>query len=109
MQLVDTQRQPVPLAAVHLDGPRPQDATADEHGFVTFWGLVAGDYTVQATTRLGIPTPPTTLAYPTAKTTVGARTLRSSKTRGGSSVSPNNDDRTTPTAGASGPPSQGET
>jgi len=73
VQLVDMQKQPVPLAAVHLDGPTTQDTTADEHGFVSLWGLVAGDYTVDATSRTGIPVPPMKITYPTAKTILGAR------------------------------------
>ncbi|HEY8091879.1 MAG TPA: peptidoglycan-binding protein [Polyangiaceae bacterium] len=75
VQIVDTQKQPVPTSQVHLDGPAPQDATTDEHGFVTFWGLVAGDYTVSGVSRTGIPIPKTKLTYPTAKTILGARAL----------------------------------
>jgi hypothetical protein len=73
VQLVDTQKRPVPLATVHLDGPAPQDTVADEHGFVTFWGLLPGDYTVTGTSRTGIAIPPTKITYPTAKTIEGAR------------------------------------
>jgi peptidoglycan hydrolase-like protein with peptidoglycan-binding domain/outer membrane protein OmpA-like peptidoglycan-associated protein len=79
VQLVDTNKQPVPLATVHLDGPAPQDAVADEHGFVTFWGLVAGEYTVHGKSRTGIPLPATKLTYPTAKTILGARELTSKR------------------------------
>ena len=71
VQVVDSQKQPVPLATVHLDGPTSADTTADEHGFVTFWGLVAGDYTVSGTTQSGNPIPPSKLTYPTAKTVAG--------------------------------------
>jgi hypothetical protein len=74
VQLVDPQKQPVALATVHLDGPTQQDTVADDHGFVTFWDLVAGEYTVHATTRTGVAVPPTKITYPTAKT-VGARAL----------------------------------
>jgi outer membrane protein OmpA-like peptidoglycan-associated protein len=74
VQLVDARKQPVPLATVHLDGPTPQDTVADEHGFVTFWGLVAGEYTVHATTRTGVPVPATKITYPTAKTAGSRRT-----------------------------------
>jgi hypothetical protein len=83
VQLVDTQKRPVPLATVHLDGPAAQDTVADEHGFVTFWGLVAGDYTVHATSRTGIDVPPTKITYPTAKTILGARVVSASKGSGG--------------------------
>jgi outer membrane protein OmpA-like peptidoglycan-associated protein len=75
VQIVDTKKQPMPLATVHLDGPAPQDTVADEHGFVTFWGLVAGEYTVSGVSRTGIALPPTKLTYPTAKTIMGARAL----------------------------------
>jgi hypothetical protein len=74
-QIVDTQKQPVPMATVHLEGPAPQDAVADEHGFVTFWGLVAGDYTVRGVSRTGIAIPATKITYPTAKTILGARAM----------------------------------
>jgi outer membrane protein OmpA-like peptidoglycan-associated protein len=77
VQLVDPQKQPVALATVHLDGPTQQDTMADDHGFVTFWGMVAGEYTVHATTRTGVAVPPTKITYPTAKT-VGARALPAS-------------------------------
>jgi outer membrane protein OmpA-like peptidoglycan-associated protein len=77
VQIVDTQKQPVPLSAVHLDGPAPQDTTTDEHGFVTFWGLVPGDYTVSGTSRTGIPIPQTKITYPTAKTILGAHVVKS--------------------------------
>ncbi len=77
VQVVDMNNQPMPLATVHLDGPARQDTTADEHGFVSFWGLVAGEYKVQGTSRTGIALPEVTLTYPTAKTTLGARVLAS--------------------------------
>jgi hypothetical protein len=77
VQIVDMTNQPMPLATVHLDGPAPQDTTADEHGFVSFWGLVAGEYKVHGTSRTGIALPEVTLTYPTAKTTLGARVLTS--------------------------------
>jgi hypothetical protein len=77
VQIVDMKNQPMPLATVHLDGPAPQDTTADEHGFVSFWGLVAGEYTVHGTSRTGIALPEVKLTYPTAKTTLGARVLPS--------------------------------
>jgi Putative peptidoglycan binding domain len=89
VQIVDMKKEPMPLSAVHLDGPAPQDTTTDEHGFVTFWGLLPGDYTVSGTSRTGIPVPAMTIAYPTAKTILGARVLPS-KGHGapGSSVPP---------------------
>jgi hypothetical protein len=77
VQIVDTAKQPVALAQVHLDGPAPQDTTADEHGFVTFWGLVAGDYTVKATTPTGRPVTEMKISYPTAKTSPSLRAMPS--------------------------------
>ena len=100
VQLVDTQKQPVPLATVHLDGPTTQDTTADEHGFVTFFGLVAGDYTVSGMSRMGIPLPPTKITYPTAKTLEGARVLPAKGDKKNADA--------TPPAGGSAPPPQGE-
>ena len=78
VQIVDLKKQPVRLSAVHLDGPAAQDATTDEHGFVTFWGLLPGDYTVSGTSRTGIPIPQTKITYPTAKTILGSRVVMSS-------------------------------
>jgi len=77
VQIVDLKKQPVPLSQVHLDGPAPQDTTTDEHGFVTFWGLLPGDYVISGTSRTGIPIPQTKITYPTAKTIVGARIVKS--------------------------------
>lgn len=92
VQIVDQQQQPVPLATVHLDGPTTQDTTADEHGFVSFWGLVAGEYTVHGTSRTGIPLPATKIRYPTARTILGARKLPSGGSTGqGSSAPPAGD------------------
>jgi peptidoglycan hydrolase-like protein with peptidoglycan-binding domain len=79
VQIVDTQNQAVPLATVHIDGPAPQDTVADDHGFVTLWDLVAGDYTVQGTSQMGLALPPMKITYPTAKTMLGAREVGLSK------------------------------
>jgi peptidoglycan hydrolase-like protein with peptidoglycan-binding domain len=77
VQIVDTAKQPMAFATVHLDGPVQGDATADEQGFVSFWGLSAGDYTLNVTTKTGRQVPPSKLTYPTAKTIAGARALPS--------------------------------
>jgi uncharacterized membrane protein YgcG len=87
VQIVDTQKQPVPLSQVHLDGPAPQDTTTDEHGFVTFWGLLPGEYTVSGTSRTGVPIPQTRVTYPTARTTLGARVVKSGGKAGDSGTS----------------------
>jgi hypothetical protein len=101
VQIVDTKKLPVPLATVHLEGPTSQDTTADEHGFVTFWGLVAGEYTVHGTSRTGVALPPTKITYPTAKTVEGARVLPPNKKKEG-------EGKDAPSsAEASAPPAQG--
>ncbi len=78
VQIVDTTKQPVAFATAHLEGPTQADTTADEHGFVTFWGLVAGQYTLTATTKTGRPVTSARITYPTAKTIEGARKVASS-------------------------------
>jgi hypothetical protein len=81
VQIIDTTRQPVAFATAHLDGPIQADTTADEHGFVTFWGLVAGQYTLTATTKTGRPVTSAKITYPTAKTIEDARKAPSSEAR----------------------------
>ncbi len=73
VQILDVQKQPVAFADVHLAGPTSEDSTTDAHGFVTFWGLVAGDYTVTGMTTAGQKLAPSKLTYPTAKTVAGTR------------------------------------
>ena len=70
---------------------------ADEHGFVTFWDLVPGDYTLTGTSRTGIAIPQTKLTYPTAKTIEGAR-LPPAQSSGGATAS--NGAGAAPAAGA---------
>jgi outer membrane protein OmpA-like peptidoglycan-associated protein len=109
VQIVDMAKQPMPLATVHLDGPAPQDTTADEHGFVSFWGLVAGEYEVHGTSRTGIPLPEVKLTYPTAKTTLGARVLPS-QAKGPQGGPPPPSERAEPSAdGPPAPAPQGAT
>ena len=74
VQVLDAASQPVPLASVHLDGPTTEDTTSDEHGYVSFFGLLAGEYTVTGMTKTGQKVAPAKLTYPTAKTVAG--TLR---------------------------------
>jgi uncharacterized membrane protein YgcG len=107
VQIVDTQKQPVPLSAVHLDGPAPQDTTTDEHGFVTFWGLLPGDYTVSGTSRTGIPIPQTKITYPTAKTILGARVVKSDGKAGDSGPSGGGSNSDSSSSGVSGSSSGG--
>jgi hypothetical protein len=73
---------------VHLDGPAPQDTTTDDHGFVTFWGLLPGDYTVSGTSGTGIPIPQTKITYPTAKTILGARVVKPGGKKGDGGAAP---------------------
>ena len=70
VQIVDDKKQPVPLADVHLEGPTKADAVADEHGFVSFFGLVAGDYVLSAKSK-GVKVGKFPIRYPTAKTVPG--------------------------------------
>jgi len=71
VQVLDMLKQPAPFASVHLDGPTSDDTTSDEHGFVSFFGLLAGEYAVSGMTRDGQRVPPAKLTYPTAKTIAG--------------------------------------
>jgi outer membrane protein OmpA-like peptidoglycan-associated protein len=70
VQIVDTNKQPVPLAEVHLEGPVSADAVADDHGFVSFFDLTAGTYKLSATSR-GMKIGTFEIKYPTAKTVPG--------------------------------------
>ena len=74
VQVIDTRKQPIPFASVHLAGPTEADAVADANGFVSFVGLATGDYTIQASLDGG---PPVTsrLHYPTGKTVEGRAPL----------------------------------
>lgn len=74
VQVLDAAQQPIPFANVHLDGPTSEDTTSDEHGFVSFFGLLAGEYTITGSTKSGQKVAPSKLTYPTAKTVAG--TLR---------------------------------
>jgi hypothetical protein len=70
IQIVDAHKQPIGLAEVHLEGPTTDDAVADEHGYVSFFGLLAGEYTVSATLE-GKPVANYKITYPTARTVTG--------------------------------------
>lgn len=67
VQIIDSRKRPVPFANVHLEGPTSGDAVADEHGFVSFFGLVRGEYTMSGTLE-GRQVSRSKLRYPTAKT-----------------------------------------
>ena len=70
VQIVDVKKQPAPLATVKLTGPTSADATTDEHGFVSFFGLKQGDYTISSE-KNGYKIGVSKLTYPTAKTVQG--------------------------------------
>jgi hypothetical protein len=70
VQIVDAKKQPAPFATVHLTGPTTADATTDEHGFVSFFGLRQGEYTISSE-KNGYKIGVSKLTYPTAKTVPG--------------------------------------
>jgi hypothetical protein len=70
VQIVDAKKQPVPEAAVTLKGPTSHESTTDEHGYVSFFGLKAGGYTVHSEKK-GFKIGDSKLTYPTAKTVPG--------------------------------------
>ena len=70
VQIIDCQKQPAPFATVHLRGPVSADAEADEHGFVSFFGLTPGEYTLSSE-KNGYKIGVSKLTYPTAKTVKG--------------------------------------
>jgi hypothetical protein len=104
VQIVDSKKQAVARATVHLDGPAPQDTVADEHGFVTFWGLVAGEYTVHGKSRTGVLLPPAKITYPTAKTAEGVRSPQANDDAPTATGGPNQDG-TAPSAQGNAAPS----
>jgi outer membrane protein OmpA-like peptidoglycan-associated protein len=70
VQIIDSEKQPAPFATVHLKGPTNAEATADEHGFVSFFGLKAGEYTISSEKdgyKIGV----SKIVYPTAKSVKG--------------------------------------
>jgi len=70
VQIIDNEKQPAPFAKVALKGPTSGNATADEHGFVSFFGLNAGEYTISSEMK-GYKIGVSKLVYPTAKTVSG--------------------------------------
>ncbi|NLD92824.1 MAG: hypothetical protein GX639_09165 [Fibrobacter sp.] len=70
VQIIDNEKQPAPFANVTLKGPTSGNATADEHGFVSFFGLKAGEYTISSEMK-GYKIGVSKLVYPTAKTVSG--------------------------------------
>jgi hypothetical protein len=72
VQVLDVTKKPVPFASVTLKGKASQNGTSDANGFVSFFGLTAGDYTLQAACK-GYQIGTSTITYPTAKTVSGVR------------------------------------
>lgn len=70
VQIIDSERQPAPFAEVRLKGPTSAEATADEHGFVSFFGLKTGEYTISSE-KNGYKIGVSKIVYPTAKTVKG--------------------------------------
>ncbi len=70
VQIVDAKKLPAPFATVYLDGPTSGESTTDEHGFVSFFGLRPGTYTIRSE-KNGYQIGVSKLQYPTAKTVPG--------------------------------------
>jgi hypothetical protein len=70
VQIIDNEKQPAPFAEVSLKGPTSAKAFADEHGFVSFFGLKAGEYTISSQ-KNGYKIGVSKIVYPTAKTMTG--------------------------------------
>jgi hypothetical protein len=70
VQIVDAEKQPVAFASAVLRGPITAEATADEHGFVSFFGLQPGEYTLKSE-KNGYCIGVATLTYPTSRTVPG--------------------------------------
>ena len=70
VQIVDNEKQPAPFANVQLKGPVSATATSDEHGFVSFFKLKTGEYTISSE-KNGYKIGVSKLTYPTAQTVSG--------------------------------------
>lgn len=70
VQIIDNEKQPAPFAEVTLSGPTSGHVTADEHGYVSFFGLKAGEYTFSSE-KNGYKIGVSKITYPTAKTVTG--------------------------------------
>jgi peptidoglycan hydrolase-like protein with peptidoglycan-binding domain len=82
VQIVDSKKQPVPFADAILEGPTSGAARADRHGFVSFFDLVAGAYTLRAT-KAGTKIGTYKITYPTAKTEPGKTRAAKSRAKSG--------------------------
>ena len=67
VQIVDEDKQPAKLATVFLKGPTTGKSTTDEYGFVSFYGLTAGEYTL-LTEKKGVNIGTSTFTYPLSST-----------------------------------------
>jgi hypothetical protein len=70
IQIIDAKNKPAPLAKVTLKGPVNAESTADEYGFVSFFNLKKGEYTINSE-KNGYKIGASKITYPTAKTIPG--------------------------------------
>ena len=70
VQIIDNEKQPAPFASVSLEGPVSHKDTTDEHGFISFFGLKPGEYTVRSE-KNGYKIGVSKFTYPTSKTVAG--------------------------------------
>ena len=72
VQIIDSKRQPAPFATVHLTGPIQADTISDEHGFVSFFSLKQGEYTISSE-KNGYKIGTSKFTYPASKTVTGCK------------------------------------
>lgn len=70
VQIIDSEKQPAPYAEVELSGPTSGRGTTDDHGFISFFGLKPGEYTLYSEKK-GYKIGASKLHYPTSRTTTG--------------------------------------
>lgn len=67
VQIVDENKKPALLATVYLKGPTAGKSITDKYGFVSFYGLTAGEYTM-LTEKEGLSIGTSTFTYPLSST-----------------------------------------
>jgi len=67
VQIVDTSKQPSTFSRVYLSGPTNGESTTDDFGFVEFYNLKAGEYTLR-TEKDGVNIGISRFTYPLATT-----------------------------------------
>jgi hypothetical protein len=73
VQVVDDKKKPAALATVYLSGPTNGESTTDDMGFIEFYDLKAGEYTLY-TEKDGINVGKSKFTYPIATTVQGYAT-----------------------------------